>query len=102
MMILVYGSWTCIGWAHVRVLRKIAGATLLVTSGCHADSQTIQANNKDPEAGTGQFFPVVATNKLEPKGPDSGKMKTATYLPHIAAVEFSGEYNIKGAPLPSG
>ena len=38
----------------------------------------MQANNKNPEDGSGYYFPAVATNKLTVAGPDGGQMYTAT------------------------
>ena len=44
----------------------------------HADSEAMQANNKNPEDGSGYYFPAVATNKITVAGPDGGQMYTAT------------------------
>lgn len=55
---------------------------------CHADSQAMQANNKNPDDGTGFYFPAVATNKLTVAGPDGGQMYTATCAspPHACGI----------------
>ena len=62
-----------------------------------ADKEAIAENNKDSTKGSGIFFPLTAAQKFAMASPTTtGSLANAVYLPHVAALQFTGDYTMTG------
>jgi hypothetical protein len=63
----------------------------------NSDKEAVQANLKDQERGSGFYFPLTAAQRFNLDSPPSnGKLANTVYIPHVAALQFSGDYTMSG------
>lgn len=60
----------------------------------------MQASLKDDSQGSGYYFPLTAAQRFDLSDPPKGTLANAVYIPHVAAMQFSGDYTMSGVRAP--
>ena len=56
----------------------------------------VQASMKDETRGCGYYFPLTAAQRFDLADPPKGALANAVYIPHVAALQFTGDYTMSG------
>jgi hypothetical protein len=63
----------------------------------HAGKEAVQEDMKDKTGEAKQagfYFPLTAAQRFNLNKPPEGTIANAVYLPHIAALQFTGDYTM--------
>jgi hypothetical protein len=51
---------------------------------------------KDESLGSGIYFPLTAAQRFNLNAPPNGTLANGVYIPHVAALQFTGDYTMAG------
>lgn len=61
-----------------------------------AGKEAVLENMKDDSLGSGIYFPLTAAQRFNLNAPPNGTLANGVYVPHVAALQFTGDYTMAG------